>query len=1057
MKNEVKIMKKIIIKGLSAILCAGMVFLSACSTQTNDDTSKENGNTAADSQQSYVTVTFDSNGGSAVNEIKVKKGDTLTLPEEPVKDGYVFCGWNTSPEAEAWVDTIDFSMYRIDADVTLHAIWGNEDYDLDEDGLSHKDEIAYSTDPDLYDTDKDGISDGDEVNKYHTIPSSDDSDGDTLLDGFEVAVGLNPLEKQSDGKTNDADKSISYTFSESDDGYSLTIEGNTKMMSSISTSTFDKSIANNSNNIISDIISIEKDSSDPFESADLVYSYKNDSLGSLSEDDLSILYLNEDTGKYEVVSSVINKANMTISAKLSHFSKYAIGGLSLANSNHLLSTKSITYNGKTIKAVEVADSGFDLFRDSFAFHNFINDAVGGFCYGFTWVTYLNYLEKLPVSGESFTGINKTDILSYPSYDISKSTRFNGNSLYREDEAQLFNKDNHYKLENVSLSDSEREAVTCIQHWLGKQHGFADRFVTPDVAEKNRYKKILIEKLQSGEPVPLTLYEWSLGTNVHSVLAYKMYETNDADYILVYDSNFPGEERYIKISSFFSIFTGAEYKMGSYSYSVVKISYVPIPDGPYVSHTGTADEESSTVSTPTNENTEEDWKSIYKAKLQEKANQYSGSEYDAKFELVDIDQNGIPELFISPSEFRVSACEVYTICDGNIKQLQVSTMYGGLHYNSKEKIIGDVHIYNFGSTVLYWVAKLENGDIKVIYSSDAHDDTFTVNGENVTLEEYKAANAKYPIQGGEDWKFVGRKHSLNSSEINTVLGSHTETAEEESSKEKKATDNHDEIGYLQEYYDKMEKSGDSRETLDSDGDFYRDLSWAISNHTIKDYNGDGHPELVVQYSVKDKGIEYAEPEGKKLEIISYRNGEYKHYQFTDGYMEYITPAGGEAVGNYDELFVDDNNNLSIFHVQTSVGLTTVYRISTCCINNGKTEEKHIWSVFYSNEIPDYLSGYYDDTGKLYYVDNIDTDYPSFGIISFYEYKNFTDKSGEQINLNTAKDYCNKTVNVNFVDDFRVSQKVSHDEFLDITKWNFCSKEEFKSEYLKAYPDVAKYYS
>lgn len=169
------------------------------------------------------------------------------------------------------------------------------------------------------------------------------------------------------------------------------------------------------------------------------------------------------------------------------------------------------------------------------------------------------------------------------------------------------------------------------------------------------------------------------------------------------------------------------------------------------------------------NTPEDWKSIYKTKLQEKAKEYSGSEYDAKFELVDIDQNGSPELFISPAEFRTSACEVYTICDGSIKQLQVSTMYGGLHYNSKEKIIGDVHIYNLGSTVLYWAAKLENGDIKVIYSSDAHDDTFTVNGENVTLEEYKAANAKYPIQGGEDWKFVGRKHSLNSSEIDNVLG------------------------------------------------------------------------------------------------------------------------------------------------------------------------------------------------------------------------------------------------------------------------------------------------
>lgn len=584
-------MKKSIIKGLSAILCASMVFLSACSTQTNDDTSNENENSAADSEQSYVTVSFDSNGGTEVKEVKIKKGDTLTLPEEPVKDGYVFCGWNTNPEAEAWVDTIDFSMYNIDADVTLHAIWGSEDYDLDEDGLSHKDEIAYSTDPCLYDTDKDGISDGDEVNKYHTEPSKDDTDGDTLLDGFEVAVGLDPLEKKSDGKTNDADRSISYTFSEADDGYSLTVDGNTKMLSSISTSTFDKSIADNTEEIISDIISIEKDSSDSFESADLVYSYKNDSLGSISEDNLTILYLNEDTGKYEAVSSVIDKAKKTISAKLFHFSKYTIGSLSLSNSNHLLTTKSITYNGKTINAVEVADSGFDLLKHSFSFHNFqTKDCPGGFCGGFSLVAYLNYIEKLPISAEKYSNLTVWNI---PGYNISSSSRFVENNLYLEDEKDIFNSKNKYETDNVIMTDSTKEAVNCIEHWWGKQHGFADRFVSPDVATKNSYRKILKEKLQSGEPVPLTLYEWLDKTNVHSVLAYKMYETNDADYILVYDSNFPGEERYIKISNFFSIFTGAEYKMGSDSYPIVKISYVPIPDGPYVSHTAVAEEEPST--------------------------------------------------------------------------------------------------------------------------------------------------------------------------------------------------------------------------------------------------------------------------------------------------------------------------------------------------------------------------------------------------------------------------------------------------------------------------------
>ena len=266
---------------------------------------------------------------------------------------------------------------------------------------------------------------------------------------------------------------------------------------------------------------------------------------------------------------------------------------------------------------------------------------------------------------------------------------------------------------------------------------------------------------------------------------------------------------------------------------------------------------------------------------------------------------------------------------------------------------------------------------------------------------------------------------------------------------------DETNHLQEYYNNMEKSGDSRETLDSDGDFYRDFSWKINDYKIKDYNGDGHSELVVQYSVKQQGIEYAE--GKKLVIISYEDGEYKQYQYTDGFMEYITPAGGEPVGNYDELFVDDNNNLSIFHVHTMVGLTIVNTISTCCINNGKTEKKYMWSVFYSTDIYAYYSGEYDDSGILYCIDNIDTDHPAFSIISFCEYKDFTNDSGKQIDLNTAKDYCNKTVNVNFVDDFRVLWNEQHeDESLDITKWNFYSKDEFYSKYLKNNPDLAKYW-
>ena len=41
------------------------------------------------------TVTFDSNGGSEVPSQKVEAGGTVTMPDAPTKDGYVFAGWFT--------------------------------------------------------------------------------------------------------------------------------------------------------------------------------------------------------------------------------------------------------------------------------------------------------------------------------------------------------------------------------------------------------------------------------------------------------------------------------------------------------------------------------------------------------------------------------------------------------------------------------------------------------------------------------------------------------------------------------------------------------------------------------------------------------------------------------------------------------------------------------------------------------------------------------------------------------------------------------------------------
>lgn len=64
------------------------------------------------------TVTFNSNGGSAVASQTVIKGGKVTKPTNPTKNGYNFAGWLDAND-EAW----DFANDTVSAAMTLHATW----------------------------------------------------------------------------------------------------------------------------------------------------------------------------------------------------------------------------------------------------------------------------------------------------------------------------------------------------------------------------------------------------------------------------------------------------------------------------------------------------------------------------------------------------------------------------------------------------------------------------------------------------------------------------------------------------------------------------------------------------------------------------------------------------------------------------------------------------------------------------------------------------------------------------------------------------------------------
>lgn len=80
-------MKKKIIIGVIILLvlalCVGSYFIFF---------NKDDDKPATNNKVENITITFDSDGGSKVEDMKVKKGTSFTLPE-PTKEGYTFVGW----------------------------------------------------------------------------------------------------------------------------------------------------------------------------------------------------------------------------------------------------------------------------------------------------------------------------------------------------------------------------------------------------------------------------------------------------------------------------------------------------------------------------------------------------------------------------------------------------------------------------------------------------------------------------------------------------------------------------------------------------------------------------------------------------------------------------------------------------------------------------------------------------------------------------------------------------------------------------------------------------
>ena len=66
------------------------------------------------------TVSFETNGGSAVNPVTVVNGKTVSKPASPTKDNFTFAGWYTDAECTV---AFGFDATPVSQDTTLYAKW----------------------------------------------------------------------------------------------------------------------------------------------------------------------------------------------------------------------------------------------------------------------------------------------------------------------------------------------------------------------------------------------------------------------------------------------------------------------------------------------------------------------------------------------------------------------------------------------------------------------------------------------------------------------------------------------------------------------------------------------------------------------------------------------------------------------------------------------------------------------------------------------------------------------------------------------------------------------
>lgn len=280
-----------------------------------------------------------------------------------------------------------------------------EDGDEDKDGITNGEEETLGTNVNDADTDCDGLTDYYEVNVSKTDPLKADTDGDGINDGNEIALGLNPLAVDSKGDgINDSQRTLTYKTEDEKSGVDISITGKGNIAST-TVDKLEKPESEQNNELLDTIYNFHTNGI--MENAVITIKYSVETLEQkgLTEDNISLYYINEENNQLEKINSTVNKEDKTITATLEHFSMYIIGKKELNEftfNSRCDSWVDIDGDG-TVDEIVITNTGFDPKVNGFSFNNFPSDkSEGGNCYGMATFAMLYYIDQLPLKAEANT-------------------------------------------------------------------------------------------------------------------------------------------------------------------------------------------------------------------------------------------------------------------------------------------------------------------------------------------------------------------------------------------------------------------------------------------------------------------------------------------------------------------------------------------------------------------------------------------------------------------------------------------------------------------------------